>query len=227
MAPWSALGVSVLLGKPLDFQMPVLPVMAALTIAYAFGEGMGRLSCISFGCCYGKPLSETHPLLQRFFQKWHFVFEGKTKKISYADGFDGKQVIPVQAITATIYCSVGLIGLFLFLKGYFNMAFLITIVTTHVWRFTSEFIRADYRGNGKISPYQFMGLAVVIYAFFIYTVFISSETTTPSLDTGLQAFWNPVVILFLQALWMIIFVFTGKSQVTASTVTFHVVHDKI
>ena len=43
-------------------------VLAALTIAYAFGEGLGRLACISFGCCYGKPLDQCSPLLQRLFK---------------------------------------------------------------------------------------------------------------------------------------------------------------
>ena len=33
----------------------VTPVLAAMSIAYAVGEGVGRLACISFGCCYGKP----------------------------------------------------------------------------------------------------------------------------------------------------------------------------
>jgi hypothetical protein len=227
MAPWAALIVSLFVGKPLGFHLPVLPVMALLAISYAFGEGMGRLSCISFGCCYGKPLSQVHPLLQRFFQKWYFVFEGKTKKISYADGFDGQKVIPIQAVTAIIYCSVGLVGLYLFLKGNFKNAFLVTAMTIQVWRFTSEFLRADYRGKGKISPYQAMGLAMVVYAFFISAIFAATETIVPSLDTGFKALWHPAVILFLQVLWIIIFIFTGKSKVTASTLSFYVVHDKI
>ena len=31
--------------------LPYLPAMAAAAIAYAFGEGLGRLGCIRFGCC--------------------------------------------------------------------------------------------------------------------------------------------------------------------------------
>jgi hypothetical protein len=51
-------------------------------IAYAFGEGLGRLACISFGCCYGVALPEAHPLLRHMFDRWHFVFSGSMKKIS-------------------------------------------------------------------------------------------------------------------------------------------------
>ena len=64
--------------------MPMLETMGAIFIAYAFGEGIGRLACISFGCCYGKPLSECNPLIERIFQRWNFAFQGKTKKIAYA-----------------------------------------------------------------------------------------------------------------------------------------------
>src|SRR5512135_2110193 len=28
------------------------PTLAAMTVAYVLGEGLGRLACISFGCCY-------------------------------------------------------------------------------------------------------------------------------------------------------------------------------
>ena len=33
-------------------------VLAALAIGYILGEGLGRLACLSFGCCYGKPLDQ-------------------------------------------------------------------------------------------------------------------------------------------------------------------------
>jgi hypothetical protein len=44
---------------------------------------------------------------------------------------------------------------------------------------------------------------------------------------GLHAFWTPEVILFLQALWLAVFLYTGKSRVTKSILSFHVVRDKI
>jgi len=56
--------------------------LSAISISYAFGEGMGRLACISFGCCYGKPLSQSHPILRRVIENLSFTFHGKTKKIA-------------------------------------------------------------------------------------------------------------------------------------------------
>ena len=45
----------------------------------------------------------------------HFVFSGSMKKISYASGLEGKQVIPIQALTCLLYVGVGLIATLLFL----------------------------------------------------------------------------------------------------------------
>ena len=145
--------------------------MAALAAAYALGEGIGRLACISFGCCYGKPMDEVHPLLRRLFAGRAFVFTGATKKIAYADGLQGREIFPVQAVTATIYCAAALIGVYLFLKGYFRAAFLVPLLATQLWRFVSEFARADYRGRGRISAYQKMALAAAAYGLAVNAIF--------------------------------------------------------
>jgi hypothetical protein len=60
--------------------LPVIPSLAAIMIAYAFGEGLGRLACISFGCCYGVALDQAPRILRRIFDRWHFVFSGQLKK---------------------------------------------------------------------------------------------------------------------------------------------------
>ena len=50
-----------LVGGFFTVTLPFVPSLAALAVAYAFGEGIGRLACISFGCCYGKPLDGCPP----------------------------------------------------------------------------------------------------------------------------------------------------------------------
>jgi hypothetical protein len=227
VAPWLAAAVSAFHGKHVGFTLPVLPTMAALAVSYAFGEGTGRLSCISFGCCYGKPLRHLSPVLQRVFGKYCFVFEGKTKKISYAAGLDGERVVPIQAFTAVTHCCLGLLGFLLFLKGSITAAFLITTAGTQLWRFASEFLRADFRGGGTLSAYQLMNLVVVIHTLLVCAVFPVPDMPTPSLKTGVQAIWNPAVLLFFQGLWLVIFFFTGRSRVTGATLSFHVMNGKI
>ena len=89
LTPLIVEGLNSLSSPPL---ISIIPTMAALTIAYSFGEGTGRIACISFGCCYGKPIEQMKPFTQYFFKKITFVFEGKTKKISYASGLDGHRM---------------------------------------------------------------------------------------------------------------------------------------
>jgi prolipoprotein diacylglyceryltransferase len=81
-APWIISLTNVTAGKWLGFNITPMNVLAAMSIAYTLGEGIGRLACISFGCCYGKPLAECSPLINKIFQKHNFIFTGKTKKIA-------------------------------------------------------------------------------------------------------------------------------------------------
>lgn len=205
----------------------ILTALAAVSIGYAFGEGIGRLACISYGCCYGKPLDQVHPMLQKVFRNRSFVFHGKTKKIAYAHGYDEKEVVPVQAITAVVYSISTLIGLFLFLYGYYAAAFLQTLITTQLWRYFSEFLRADYRGNGKFSAYQWMAVCIIPYAVIVAALFSGENIQEPALIQGLKALWDPVMIIFFQGLWIAAFLFTGRSRITGSKLTFHLFEDRI
>ncbi|MFZ3045054.1 MAG: prolipoprotein diacylglyceryl transferase, partial [Desulfatirhabdiaceae bacterium] len=110
ITPLLVAAINITIGEGMGFSVPLVPVMAALGIAYAFGEGIGRLACISFGCCYGRPISEFPEKIQRLITRFCFVFSGKTKKIAYAHGLDGQKVLPVQAVTSVIFCLDGLLG---------------------------------------------------------------------------------------------------------------------
>jgi len=207
--------------------VPLVPVLAAVMIAYTFGEALGRLACISFGCCYGVSLSAAHPILQKLLSRRHFVFSGKMKKISYASGMEGMQVVPIQAMTSLVYILAGLTASFLFLKGSFGVAFLFTIAVTQGWRSLSETLRADYRGNGRISAYQIMGILGIFLALALLFLLPAELAITPDLPAGIEAAWHPAVVLFLQGLWGIVFVLFGKSMVTGVEISFHLNHDRI
>lgn len=208
--------------------LPVVPVLAAVAIAYAFGEGIGRLACISFGCCYGKALKDCPSWMQKLFARRHFVFQGKNKKIAFASGMDCRPVVPIQAVTATLYVMSGLVSTGLFLAGHFSSALVLAITVTQAWRAVSEIFRSDYRGEQQISAYQIMSLLAIIYTLgFLY--FTPGAAAAPRVDIaqGLQTLWHPGVILTLQGLWLAIFLYTGRSMVTGSTISFHVHHERI
>jgi hypothetical protein len=208
-------------------RIPVTPALAAVMVAYAFGEGLGRLACISFGCCYGRSLQDLHPFLERVFDQWYFVFSGKMKKISYERGLDGKPVVPIQAVTALLYIAVGLIATLLFFCGKYALGFSVAIIVTQGWRIVSEALRADERRGGKFSAYQLMTFAGIFYAISLSHVVTDEPAAAPDLKLGLQAVWQPAILLTLQALWVVVFVFFGKSLATGAEIEFHLHHDRI
>jgi hypothetical protein len=227
IAPWMVYAVNHWMAGYLAYRLDILVILSAVVISYSIGEGLGRLACISFGCCYGKPVHSLSPLMRKVFNRLYFVFRGSTKKIVYAEGLEGSPILPVQAITAIVLCATGIVGSYLFLKGYYAASFLGVVTLTQIWRFASEFVRADHRGKRKISAYQIMGLITILYCLGIILFFPMASTPVHNILDGFSVLWHPAVILFLQALWVVIFVYTGRSRVTSAYVSFRVVKENI
>ncbi len=226
LAPWVIMGVHRLLVDQGSF-LPTIPVLAAMSIAYTLGEGLGRLGCISFGCCYGKPVRDCHPLLQRLFARNNFIFHGPTKKVAYEGRLGGEQLIPIQAITCVLYTGGALLGATLFLSGSFTEALLLTIVLTQLWRIISETLRADFRGFGKISAYQKMGVVSVLYMLAVTAGIPAPDYIDPNIVNGIVKIWNLPIILALQLLWLVFFLIFGRSTVTTANVSFDLVRKHI
>lgn len=227
VAPWIALGVSKLFAMNHLPTVDVSVLLAAVSIAYSFGEGIGRLSCISFGCCYGKPISQLPKPLQFLFRRRNFVFQGETKKIAYASHLDGEAILPIQAITSIIYFISGLLGVYLFLAGHFSLAFFLTLSITQIWRVVSEFLRADYRGEGTLSVYQYLAFISVFYSIGVALWFSLDPVLTISIRHGINVMWDLPVILFLQGLFIAVFFMTGRSKVITAELSFQVQHEYI
>lgn len=206
---------------------PLVPSIAAMAIAYVLGEGFGRLACISFGCCYGKPITEVGWPVRRLFEKFHFAFRGETKKIAYAADLENIKVVPIQALTSLLYVAAALTGMLLFLQSHFRTAFVLTMVLSHGWRIYSETLRADERGGGRISVYQVMAMIALLYAVTAAVCLPEGRTPLADLAAGLSALWDPAVIIVLQAFWAVMFLYTGWSMVTGSVLSFHVHRDRI
>lgn len=202
--------------------IPLFPVLAALSVAYAMGEGLGRLACISLGCCYGRPLADCHPLLQRAFARYGFIFSGKTKKISYESGLQGEPVIPIQAITSILFVAVAVSGMLLYSRGWYAAALIVSITVTQLWRIISETLRSDYRGQGRWSVYQGLAFLAVLYCVVMYFMLPPGPDEPADLVKGLGTLWDPAVMLLLLAVFAATFLWTGWSTVTGSTIAFRV-----
>jgi len=211
-----------------DGKIPVLPVLSAIAISYTFGESLGRLACLSFGCCYGKKLNESGKMVQGIFKNFNHIFYGKTKKISYASSLEGEKVIPVQSVTSILYLFTGIISLLLFFNKFFAFSLILSVTVTQLWRFFSETLRADFRGNMKISAYQIMSFISILYVVVLR--FIYKNDFIPKSLSVVYSFdylYNVPVLIFLEILWVLTFLWTGKSIVTGSKIKFYVNYDKI
>lgn len=222
---WAAGWLSLRLGGP---TVAVWPVLAAFSIAYAFGEGIGRLACISFGCCYGRPVDSLSTPWRGWMRAIAFRYAGATRKIAYASGLEDQPVVPVQAFTNALYLVAGTVGIILYLEGHTFSAFLLTLVVTQLWRVLSEFLRADYRGGVRwFSAYQCMSAFSLLYAACLPLVFPTGALPPPDLQVGLAAIWTPTMLLALLGLFVFAFLFTGRSEVTDSRISFSVVRDRV
>lgn len=228
-APWIIAGLNaVSFYYGFSFHLPVWPSLAALSTSYCLGESVGRLACISFGCCYGKPVSEVSGILAGLSEKLAFIFYGKTKKIAYASGLDGERVVPVQAFSAIVLILAFISGTYLFLKSYFSASLIVSIGISQIWRAYSETLRADYRGDGKVSAYQKMAAFSVVYILaLIFSGMWGHESFVPDSFQGIKMIWSPYVILFIQAVWTVSFIYSGKSSVTSVRLDYMVVEENI
>jgi hypothetical protein len=67
----------------------------------------------------------------------------------------------------------------------------------------------------------------VIYGLILTLVFPANTMTAPDIVQGFNVLWQPSLIIMLQTIWIIVFVYTGRSQVTGSQISFHVIKDRI
>ena len=67
-----------------------------------------------------------------------------------------------------------------------------------------------------------MGMIGVIYSVGAAWLLSDEPSGMPNLLNGLSNLWNPALILFLQGIWLVIFLYTGRSTVTGATLEFHV-----
>ncbi|HSO09403.1 MAG TPA: prolipoprotein diacylglyceryl transferase family protein [Desulfoprunum sp.] len=227
LAPWLIVAVERVLQPLFPFYLPALPMLAAMAAAYTLGEGLGRLGCISFGCCYGKRIKDCGPMVRKVFSRYPFVFSGPTKKAVYESGLEGEPLVPIQAVTCIISCLTALIASLLFLRSHFTAALLVSIGVSQLWRILSETLRADFRGFSRISAYQIMGGLAVAYILVITLLFGTPDLGEPNIGHGLRQLWDPGVILSLQVLWLIFFVVFGRSTVTTARLSLGLVRERL
>lgn len=208
-------------------QMHVMVVLAAVSIGYVLGEGLGRLACISFGCCYGKPLKACSPLTRKLYAPVAVVFTSATHKAVYEGDLAGEKLIPVQAITSGVYTATTLVAAYCFLQSHFTTAFLLSLFVSQLWRCYSETLRADFRGFSAFSAYQKMSLAALPLGLLAALLLPTAGVSTPLIADGLTLLFQPLPMISLQVLWVVLLLHFGRSTVTTATLQLHIVEDRL
>jgi prolipoprotein diacylglyceryltransferase len=202
-------------------------LLAAAGLAYVLGEAIGRLGCLSFGCCYGRPISEVGPMERALYGSTATTYRGQLKKISYASNMENTPVVPVQSIASVVLFALFLVGLWLFWQQRFVACALLSVWGSQLWRLYSETLRADYRGGGKISTYQWMAIATCIIATFSITASTGDASTQPRFALGWSTVSQLEVFIAVQALALGIVWFMGRSQVTGALVNLRLFRERL
>ncbi len=136
-------------------RLPAWKVADICAPGIALGQAIGRIGCLSAGCCYGKPTS----------LPWGITFTSR-----YA--FDNVGVPLNTPLHPTqLYEAVGTFILFLYLlwrlsrRHFTGQIILEYLVAYASLRFVIEFFRDDDRGfvlNGLLSTSQFIGILTVL-----------------------------------------------------------------
>jgi hypothetical protein len=228
LAPFLIVLINLVSRWLVGFVLPLPQTLAACAVAFLFGEGLGRLACLSYGCCYGKPVEEYGGILRRIFDRTALVFHGSAKKIAYASGLEGRKIVPVQPITMIAYVMAGMVTLLLYAGGHCLAAYVIASVFASFWRVFSELFRADFRGGGKISAYQVMSGISALYAIGVAIYLRNREVYVQgNLLQGASSLWSPGPIIALLVIWLMMVMFAGISTTTFSRVEFFLHEDRV
>jgi prolipoprotein diacylglyceryltransferase len=220
LLPWAAWAVDGRHGGH------VLAIMTAVAVAYPVGEGIGRLACVSFGCCYGRRVDQSAPWLRRLFAGRAAVVVGPTRKAAYAGNCAGVPLLPVPALSACVLSAGGALAVPFFLAGHIRTAGLLVVAIVFPWRVVSEFLRADYRGaqRSRLSAYQWMALLSLAYALPVLAV-LPAELAVPDVGRGLSAMGSPLAWLALAGLGTVVFAYLGVSKKTTAIIDLGVKED--
>ena len=151
---------------------------------------------------------------------------GATRKAAYEGQCEGVPLVPAPALSALVLSFAGLGGVPLFLDGDFRAAAVLSLSVAFLWRFASEFLRADDRGKGRgkgrLSAYQWMALACLAYVVAALGLF-SATVRLPDIHHGLALLASPFTLLALAVIGMVVFTYLGVSKVTTATVRLGVI----
>ncbi len=196
-------GACARLGRP---TLDPWVLLAALAVGGVLGEGLGRLACISFGCCYGRPLDECGPLCRSLLRPVAFCLlrldpqggvRGRPGRGPAGTGA-GADRGGAHRHRARRYLAVlpgAVPGRLPLLRA--RQSGLAGLVRTAARGFSRRIHCLRLRADGAV--------AAIVYAVGLGLLLPIGPTNTVQLDRGLALLSDPVVLMGLQLLWWLLF----------------------
>ena len=148
------------------FRIQILPVADVLAPALALAHGIGRIGCFLGGCCFGVPVSSTHP----------FAVVFPPQSLSAPSGVP---LLAVQLIESA--CLIALCGLLIIVyrkTSRAGMSLILYCLIYSVARFVLEFYRGDI-GRGIYGPFSTSQyISFVLFAAGIVLLFLTTRKKT-------------------------------------------------
>jgi phosphatidylglycerol:prolipoprotein diacylglycerol transferase len=165
------LGAGALLVWAWKTGTPILRVFDAFSLSIPLGHAIGRIGCLTYGCCHGVPTGTSRGL----------TFVCPDSKVVWKEGLGGVPLHPTQ-----IYASAGNLGIFLFLnvlafagpwrEGTLTAAYL---MSDSVGRFGIDFLRWPPMARFRfLKPFQWVSIALCLCG----AVALALSRTRPEAD---------------------------------------------
>ncbi len=204
-----------------EVRLDGLIAVTCASASYVLGESIGRLACLSFGCCYGKPISQCTSLQRALYGPSATVYRGRMKKIAYASNLDGEPVVAVQSIACVLLFALFVVVVWLLWRGHAPFALVAAISGSQLWRAYSETLRADFRGRDGFTVYQGMALIGAMLApVYAWLLPSSAAPLVPQAALGWKSVLTVEVLLACQLLGLGILAFMGRSYITSARLDF-------
>ena len=174
-----------------------LILVDAVVLGLPLAQAVGRVGCLNYGCCYGRPCSENHRFAIRYQHP-------ATKLMRYDPSLAGKALFPSPVFSTII--NIGMYATLLaiwsgvpdrragLLAGVF-------MVMYGAKRFLIEFTRADFPGKHPfgLTFWQVLSLVLMTVGSVILTVAMPRQSVVGAADASLgvdmlQTMW-PVALI--------------------------------
>ncbi len=166
----------VLIAVAFQHSLPALRLLDALVLGLPLGHAFGRMGCLAYGCCHGRPTTS----------RLSIRYVDPCSKPVWKEGLSGVLLHPTQ-----LYSAAGNVGLFLVLNGLAQlgpmregMLAAAYLLLNSAGRFGMEFLRWPLATAGRrVKPFQWISMGLFLAGLVLLTWALAS----PVFDYALTA----------------------------------------